>query len=239
MVGDGGRAINQEAQRVVIKAVDMPSGSLDGEPGGRQTRSPGREPWVPKEINVIGPAKGAVFRPWQGGIGCRIPSQPRACGLGYGSAALRARGMTFRGFRVFSVPSSWRAPARRPERSQRHRRPRRRLALPCGRLYIFGGHASRLSASIAEASLSQRLLEEIPDVQRFRPGTEIALIQVVLLHGQDGQDVPPLLVGDLVPLAEPVELRQEGVLGAGDPDVVSLALSGLPAGEAGMVEGSE
>jgi hypothetical protein len=70
------------------------------EPGGRQTGSPGREPWdepttesigaLPRAIFSTSPAQREKNRPWQGGWGGCGFAGPRARALGYQSAALRA-----------------------------------------------------------------------------------------------------------------------------------------------------
>jgi hypothetical protein len=82
-----------------------PSAGQHREPGGRQIRSPGREPWdrANHRIDWL-PAKGAFFylggppngrksalgRAVGKGVGCRSQGFRFALALGYGSAALRA-----------------------------------------------------------------------------------------------------------------------------------------------------
>src|SRR5947209_3865755 len=73
------------------------------------------------------------------------------------------------------------------------------------------GDSQQSAGSISHTTLGQGPREEVPNAQRIGPGVEVLPIEMVALHGQDRQDVPPLLVGDLATLAEPVELREDEI----------------------------
>ena len=67
--------------------------------------------------------------------------------------------------------------------------------------------------------------EQVGEAYCGRGGVEIGVVEPIALHGEDGDDVSPLTIRGLAPLAVPLELAEDLVLGRGDPQIAGRVLA--------------